>query len=94
MECPAQGNRNYIAVTDLYSRNFTDPNGEFQLELCMGHVRTVFDTEFRFPRHSHKPPFKIETTYFSYGGFDWNLALYPYGIKEQQGKSFFFAAFD
>ncbi|KAK9497932.1 hypothetical protein O3M35_003830 [Rhynocoris fuscipes] len=94
-DCPAQGNRNYIPVNDLHTRNFTDTNGEFQLELSMGHVRTVFDTEFRLPHslfsglnrsHHHggtKLPTKIETTYFSFGGFDWNLALYPNGIKEQ-----------
>lgn len=58
----------------------------------MGHVRTVFDTEFRVPqsffgnalpgRHSHasKPQAtKLETSYFTFGGFDWNLALYPHG---------------
>lgn len=106
-ECPAQGNRNYIPVNDLYARNFTDPNGEFQLELSMGHVRTVFDTEFRVPqslfghtlpgRHPHasKPTqaTKLETTYFSFGGFDWNLALYPHG-KELHGKFQRFLMFD
>nr|XP_018908729.1 PREDICTED: uncharacterized protein LOC109038201 [Bemisia tabaci] len=67
----------------------------------MGHVRTLFDSEFRvgssifgtyhipYPlrhhtSHHHKPGAsnKLETTYFSFGGFDWNLALYPYGIKD------------
>ncbi|XP_046663090.1 uncharacterized protein LOC124355986 [Homalodisca vitripennis] len=97
-ECPAQGNRNYIAVSELYVRNFADNNGEFQLELSMGHVRTMFDTDFRvpssifghqMPRQHHQsaaknPPqaTKLETTYFTYGGFDWNLALYPNGIKD------------
>ncbi|CAB0031942.1 unnamed protein product [Trichogramma brassicae] len=44
-EAPAQGNRSYISVADLYSRNFADPNGEFQLELSMANVRTVFTSE-------------------------------------------------
>ncbi|KAG8265928.1 hypothetical protein J6590_082870 [Homalodisca vitripennis] len=102
-ECPAQGNRNYIAVSELYVRNFADNNGEFQLELSMGHVRTMFDTDFRvpssifghqMPRQHHQsaaknPPqaTKLETTYFTYGGFDWNLALYPNGIKDIHGES-------
>ncbi|XP_039277029.1 uncharacterized protein LOC111043531 [Nilaparvata lugens] len=104
LECPAQGNRNYIPVSDLYGRNFTDANGEFQLELSMGHVRTVFDTEFRVPqtlfghalthRHAHASSktssaagsaAKLETSYFTFGGFDWNLALYPYGTKDLHG---------
>ncbi|XP_046398446.1 uncharacterized protein LOC124165208 [Ischnura elegans] len=45
--CPAQGNRNYIPVNDLYGRNFTDSHGEFQLELSIGNVRTLFDTHIR-----------------------------------------------
>lgn len=44
-DAPAQGNRNYIAVADLYSRKFADPNGEFQLELSMANVRTVYTAE-------------------------------------------------
>ncbi|XP_077292856.1 uncharacterized protein LOC143915909 [Arctopsyche grandis] len=48
-ESPAQGNRNYIPVSDLYGRNFTDPNGEFQLELTMANLRTVYATDFRLP---------------------------------------------
>ncbi|KAL6958130.1 hypothetical protein U1Q18_049818 [Sarracenia purpurea var. burkii] len=113
-ESPAQGNRNYISVNDLYARNFTDPNGEFQLELSMGHVRTAFDSEFRIPtsflghllnhrgHHHHggiatstltniKTPSgtvtKVETSYFSFAGFDWNIALYPNGIKEAHGSN-------
>ena len=114
-ECPAQGNRNYISVNDLYARNFTDPNGEFQLELSMGHVRTVFDSEFRIPtsflghhlahrgHHHHGSGgtpastltniktasgtvTKVETSYFFFAGFEWNIALYPQGIKEAHGK--------
>lgn len=118
-ESAAQGNRNYISVNDLYARNFTDANGEFQLELCIGTVRTLFDSEFRIPTsflghhighrglHHHggiatstltniKTPAgtvtKVETSYFSFAGFDWNIALYPHGIKEAHGKEtmFFF----
>lgn len=117
-DCPAQGNRNYIPVSDLYGRNFTDTNGEFQLELSIGHVRTLYDTEFRVPTsltsrllhhhhqiQSHHNPAagnalqhqygtasprgtkcKLETSYFTFGGFDWNLALYPHGVKDVSCK--------
>ncbi|KAF6216297.1 hypothetical protein GE061_000637 [Apolygus lucorum] len=98
LDCPAQGNRNYIPVSDLYTRNFTDNNGEFQLELNMGHVRTMFDTEFRLPTSMFgqitrgqspvaKIPAKIETTYFNFGGFDWNLALYPQGASDPHSRT-------
>lgn len=117
-ECPAQGNRNYIPVSDLYGRNFTDANGEFQLELSIGNVRTLYDTEFRVPtsltsrlmHHHHQiqnhhnatstnalshqygnvsprgTKCKLETSYFTFGGFDWNLALYPHGVKDVSCK--------
>ncbi|XP_067002536.2 uncharacterized protein [Anabrus simplex] len=114
-DSPAQGNRNYIPVSDLYARNFTDTNGEFQLELTMGNVRTMYDTEFRVPqsifgalhhhhRHHHhghhanhhapaapaaasssagkSGAHKFESSYFTFGGFDWNLAVYPHGTKD------------
>ncbi|KAK6624912.1 hypothetical protein RUM44_011776 [Polyplax serrata] len=99
-ESPAHGNRNYIPVNDLYSRNFTDPNGEFQLELTLGNVRTIYETHFRVP-HSFGVPYhgdhhsahaknldqtkggtKFESTYFAFGGFDWNVTLYPHGPLE------------
>lgn len=93
-DAPAQGNRNYIPVSDLYSRNFADPNGEFQLELSMANVRTVFTAEVRMPTGvftgGQQKPNKLETGYFTFGGFDWNLAIYPQGNKEgetrQDGK--------
>lgn len=30
-------------------------------------------------RHHHNHPVKTESTYFSFGGFDWNVAIYPFG---------------
>ncbi|TGZ49978.1 Uncharacterized protein DBV15_07454 [Temnothorax longispinosus] len=88
-EAPAQGNRSYIAVADLYSRNFADTNGEFQLELSMANVRTVYMTEVRMPTSvfsaGQTKPSKLETDYFAFGGFDWNLVIYPHG-KETDGR--------
>ncbi|KAJ8670374.1 hypothetical protein QAD02_001633 [Eretmocerus hayati] len=85
-EAPAQGNRNYISVAELYSRNFADSNGEFQLELTMANVRTVFTSEVRLSSSMFVPgaskPSKLETSYFTFGGFDWNLVVYPHGNKE------------
>lgn len=92
-EAPAQGNRSYIAVSDLYSRNFADTNGEFQLELSMANVRTVYMTEVKMPTSvlGQAKPSKLETDYFAFGGFDWNLVIYPYGketdsCRGQEGR--------
>lgn len=138
LAAPAQGNKNYIPVSDLYARNFTDTNGEFQLELSIGHVRTVYNADIRVPtnifggvstgalagalpahhygglhthggsRHGHhtgspapghaptngangtpaKTPTgpagsKLETSYFTFGGFDWNLSIVPLGKESK-----------
>ncbi|XP_058802211.1 uncharacterized protein LOC131670549 isoform X2 [Phymastichus coffea] len=105
-EAPAQGNRNYISISDLYTRNFADPNGEFQLELSMANVRTIFSCEVGIPDESSNADDvdlrpkggstmfpsggpkvdKIETEYFAFGGFDWNLVVYPHGNKEDRGS--------
>jgi len=88
-EAPAQGNRSYIAVADLFSRNFADTNGEFQLELSMANVRTVYMTEVRMPTSvfsaGQTKPSKLETDYIAFGGFDWNLVIYPHG-KDTDGR--------
>ncbi|CAD1468928.1 unnamed protein product [Heterotrigona itama] len=88
-EAPAQGNRNYISVSDLYNRNFADTNGEFQLELSMANVRTVYMTDLKMPSSTfsagQSKPNKLETDYFPFGGFDWNLVIYPQGNKEVEG---------
>ena len=136
-DSPAQGNRRYIPVDDLYERNFTDGNGEFQLELTVANPRTLFETDLRLPvapgvhpspnsqqlsaspshhhhhlggstgnlstahspshanhnsgHHQHQghhqtttlpKTTKMETTYFSFGGFDWNMSVVmePYSV--------------
>lgn len=88
-EAPAQGNRKYIPVSDLYNRNFADTNGEFQLELSMANVRTVYMTDLQMPSSTfsagQSKPNKLETDYFAFGGFDWNLVIYPHGDKELEG---------
>lgn len=88
-EAPAQGNRNYIPVADLYSRNFADPNGEFQMELSMANVRTVYTAEIRQPTGvfsaGASKPDKLETGYFTFGGFDWNVVIYPNGHDDGDG---------
>lgn len=153
-DSPAQGNRRYIPVDDLYERNFTDSNGEFQLELTVASPRTLYETDLRLPvapgilpassvgnqqqlsaspshhhhhhhlggstgnlstahqqqqtgthgnnvgmahhhgsqhhvghgGHHHNVTLpkstKLETTYFSFGGFDWNMSVVvePYSV--------------
>lgn len=93
-----QGNRRYIPVHDLHSRNFADRNGEFQLELTMSAIRTHFEVDLRTPTAyltPHKLPNgrsnnlpKMETTFFNFGGFDWNVLVYPYGKEPGDDRLF------
>ncbi|ODM88537.1 hypothetical protein Ocin01_18145, partial [Orchesella cincta] len=98
-DSPAQGNRRYIPVHDLYARNFADRNGEFQLELTMSAIRTHFEVDLRAPtayltphklpngRSNNNPP-KMESTYFNFGGFDWNVIVYPFGKEPGDERLF------
>lgn len=79
-DSPAQGNRRLINMEDLYSRNFTDENGEFQLELTVANIRTVFEAELRVPPPinggvSSRKEKKYESPYFHFGHYDWHVAV-------------------
>ncbi|XP_037084853.1 uncharacterized protein LOC119105493 [Pollicipes pollicipes] len=73
-ESPAQGNRKFINVGSLYERKFTDANGEFQLELTMTNVRTVFEADLGVPR-SLKEEARLETSFFTFGNFEWSVTV-------------------
>lgn len=86
------GNRKLIPIGELPARNFTDENGEFQLEVSLSNVRSVFESDIRaLPQvtqgqghasSGHVPPSpskgqKLETNCFIFGNCEWNVALYP-----------------
>lgn len=76
-DSPAQGNRKFINVGSLYERKFTDTNGEFQLELTMTNIRTVFETELVIERPLPVPPaLPLETSFFTFGNFEWSVAVH------------------
>lgn len=64
----------------------------------MSAIRTHFEVDLRTPAayltphklpngRSNNPP-KMETTYFNFGGFDWNILLYPYGREPGEERFF------
>lgn len=99
-ESPAQGNRRYIPVHDLFARNFADRNGEFQIELHISSIRTIFEVDLRMPNsqyisnlykngpagRNNNNHTKIETACFNFGGFDWNIAVYPNGRDSSEER--------
>ena len=88
-DLPAQGNRKFITISDLYNRNFMDENGEFQLELAMNNIRTVYETELKIPSSIYSPnskPQKLETSFFNFGCYDWNILIHPNTKDTVDGK--------
>uniref|UniRef100_T1IZ86 MATH domain-containing protein n=1 Tax=Strigamia maritima TaxID=126957 RepID=T1IZ86_STRMM len=78
----ANGNRRLIpSIDELRSRAFTDDNGEFQVEVALANITTVFESDIRVPHplcFSHgKSAAKLETNYFLFGNFEWNVAVVP-----------------
>ncbi|CAL4086517.1 unnamed protein product, partial [Meganyctiphanes norvegica] len=73
----------------LYSRNFTDENGEFQLELTVSNIRTVFEAELSVPAPMNnggvgtsRKETKFESPYFHFGHYDWHVAVSSNGGLE------------
>ena len=57
----------------------------------MANVRTVFTAEVSMPTGvftaGQPKTNKLETGYFTFGGFDWNVVIYPQGNKEGEVRS-------
>ncbi|KAJ2948024.1 hypothetical protein O0L34_g9821 [Tuta absoluta] len=62
--CAAQGRGRCVTLAELSSK-YADARGEFQLELTMSRVRTLYSCEIRAPR--------LDTTPIAFAGFDWSV---------------------
>ena len=72
----------------LEDQGFMDRNGEFQLEFCLANIHSTYEHKFRinqsiFAANSSKMT-KLETSYFSFGIYDWSLSIYPSGRSDSQ----------
>ncbi|XP_045539847.1 uncharacterized protein LOC106719029 [Papilio machaon] len=63
--CAAQGRGRCITLAELTAK-FADARGEFQLELTMSKVRTLYSCELRAPR--------LDTPPIAFAGFDWSVS--------------------
>lgn len=64
-----------------------DRNGEFQLEFTLSNIRSIFEHKFRINQSifNNTPKYgKMETSYFSFAGYDWSSAVYPAGKSDSQ----------
>ncbi|GIX70953.1 uncharacterized protein CDAR_505051 [Caerostris darwini] len=80
----AHGNSKWMPMTELKSRRFTDENWEFLMELSLSNAMTVFEGLVKIPHVLHsssgqKNRVKLETSYFTFGNFEWNVSILPNG---------------
>ncbi|XP_041975810.1 uncharacterized protein LOC121730735 [Aricia agestis] len=68
----AQGRGRCVTLTEL--KKFADARGEFQLELSISRVRTLYSCELRAPR--------LDTPPIAFGGFDWAVSVAGGASKE------------
>ncbi|XP_075976501.1 uncharacterized protein LOC142976810 isoform X2 [Anticarsia gemmatalis] len=71
--CAAQGRSRCVTIAELNTK-FADARGEFQLELSMSKVRTLYSCELRAPR--------LDTPPIAFAGFDWQVSASGGGGKE------------
>lgn len=66
-------------MSDIANRKFADETGEFLLELSLCNISTTFDSELPVTGgiNSLMHTFKLESSYLSFGGFEWNVSLVP-----------------
>ena len=69
-----QGVNKWILLADLQSRKFGDETGEFLLELSLGNIMTVFESDIHMSSTQLKSS-KLETPFFTFGSFDWNVSI-------------------
>ena len=86
------GSRKFVQISMLEDQGFMDRNGEFQLEFTLSNIHSTFEHKFRinqsiFAANSSKMT-KLETSYFSFGIYDWSMSVYPTGRSDSQlGKN-------
>ena len=62
-----------------------DRDGEFQLEFKLSSIQSVFEHKFRIKMFQNSMKMgKLETSYFSFGLYDWSLSIYPTGRADSQ----------
>lgn len=90
VEEPAHGTPKWMLMNELKTRKFTDENWEFLMELSVSNAMTVFEGLVKIPHVPHhasgqKTRVKLETSYFTFGNFEWNVSVLPNGDETTDG---------
>ena len=83
-----RGRKSFVGLNDLVQRNFMQDSGEFLVELELRKINCTFECNIRLPKESNSRfsyDQRLESSYFSFGLFDWSVSLYPnQGNLEQE----------
>ncbi|XP_041376336.1 uncharacterized protein LOC121388875 [Gigantopelta aegis] len=75
------GRKTFIEIDDLLQRGFVQEFGDVLIELEMRNVVCLYECYIKLPKenHSSKQGYgdRLESTYFSFGLFDWSVSLFP-----------------
>lgn len=87
-EKETHGRKIFVSIDDLLGRLFNDGNSEFLAELCMRNMKTTFEHWLPMNDLHRAQGFpKYETSYFSFGNYDWSVSMFPNGDSaENAGK--------
>ncbi|ESO95143.1 hypothetical protein LOTGIDRAFT_160907 [Lottia gigantea] len=74
------GRKNFMEMDDIVHRKFLQDNGDILIELEMRKINCLYENHMKMikegqSRHGYGD--RLETTYFSFGLFDWSISLFP-----------------
>lgn len=80
-------------MSEIQTRKFGDETGEFLLELSLGNIMTIFETDLQVSNNGQFKSGKFESASFTFGSFEWNVSIviHNYGsgsaIQAQQNDT-------
>lgn len=70
-----QGLSKWILMSEIQTRKFGDETGEFLLELSLGNIMTIFETDLQVSNNGQFKSGKFESASFTFGSFEWNVSI-------------------
>lgn len=74
-------------LSEIQSRKFGDETGEFLLELSLGNIMTIFETDLQLSSGGPPKSGKFESGSFGFGYFDWNVSIVVHNYAAGSGNA-------
>lgn len=74
-------------LSEIQSRKFGDETGEFLLELSLGNIMTIFETDLQVSNGGPPKSGKFESASFNFGSFDWNVSIVVHNYGANSGNA-------